>query len=167
MAKWDTQREDETHKSWMAFQKYRDMSPHDRSLAKLATSLGYSSKTTLEQWSTKYDWVDRAQAYDNYMSEKSLALREGNLVEYQSILVENESQISTQLLRLIAKEIERLLVAQQEGKPVDSKDIQRLVSSLQKTSNVSRRAAKLPTTYRADTTDEYDEEQTVFVFGDE
>lgn len=56
------QQEGETAKAFEAFCVYRDLGP-SRSIAKTGQSLG-KNRVTLEQWSSKYDWVKRATAWD-------------------------------------------------------------------------------------------------------
>lgn len=52
----------ETAKAFEAFCLYRDMGT-ERSIAKVGEKLG-KNKITLEQWSAKNGWVDRATAWD-------------------------------------------------------------------------------------------------------
>ena len=58
---WERQ-EGESAKAYEAFSVYRDMKA-DRSLAKVGQKLG-KSKTMMEKWSKKFDWVARAEAWD-------------------------------------------------------------------------------------------------------
>lgn len=58
---WERQ-EGESAKAYEAFSEYRDMKA-DRSLAKVGQKLG-KSKTMMEKWSKKFDWVARAEAWD-------------------------------------------------------------------------------------------------------
>lgn len=55
----------ETAKSFRAFAAYRDAGPA-RSLAKLARERGWSV-SGLEEWSAKFDWVRRAEAWDSHL----------------------------------------------------------------------------------------------------
>lgn len=57
----------ETQKAWEAFKVYRDLGP-TRSLRK-ACEAYYGSRANIARisiWSSKYDWVARVQAYDDY-----------------------------------------------------------------------------------------------------
>lgn len=58
---WERQQE-ETTKAFEAFCVYRDLGT-DRSIAKAGKQLG-KNRVTLEQWSSKYDWVKRVAAWD-------------------------------------------------------------------------------------------------------
>jgi hypothetical protein len=59
----------ESSKAFSAFKVYRDLGP-ERSLAKACESY-YGSSANLAQvkvWSRKFDWVDRARAYDDWLT---------------------------------------------------------------------------------------------------
>ena len=58
---WERQ-DGETAKAFEAFAIYRDMGP-DRSLRKVVQSLN-KNLTTIAEWSSKYEWVKRAAAWD-------------------------------------------------------------------------------------------------------
>ena len=58
---WERQPE-ETPKAFEAFCVYRDLGP-ERSIAKAGKRLG-KNRVTLEQWSSKFDWVKRTAAWD-------------------------------------------------------------------------------------------------------
>ena len=62
----------ETAKSYQVFCRYRDMGS-DRSLEKARLSLGKNSGYLrhLHEWSSKYKWVSRANAYDDYLEQKT------------------------------------------------------------------------------------------------
>lgn len=64
---WD-KREDESAKAYEWFCRYRDMGP-DRSHEKLNQkySEGVSKRSLTLRWSSKYAWVERAEAYDAYL----------------------------------------------------------------------------------------------------
>ena len=62
--------EDETIKAFEAFCIYRDLGS-DRSIVKVREKCGKAIRL-LERWSSKYDWVERAQSYDDEMDRKAL-----------------------------------------------------------------------------------------------
>jgi hypothetical protein len=62
---WDRQ-ESESPKAFRAFILYRDQGS-ERSLSKLAQEL-HVSKQAVGNWSRKWGWVGRSQAWDNYQS---------------------------------------------------------------------------------------------------
>ena len=64
---WD-KREDESSKAYEWFCRYRDMGPgrsHDKLHQKYSESISKKSQTL--RWSSKYAWVERAEAYDAYL----------------------------------------------------------------------------------------------------
>lgn len=64
---WD-KREDESAKAYEWFCRYRDMGPdrsHDKLHQKYSEST--SKKSVTLRWSSKYAWVERAEAYDAHL----------------------------------------------------------------------------------------------------
>jgi hypothetical protein len=64
---WD-KREDESARAYEWFCRYRDMGPgrsHDKLHQKY--SEGASKKSLTLRWSSRYAWVERAEAYDAYL----------------------------------------------------------------------------------------------------
>lgn len=65
---WERQPE-ETPKAYEAFAIYRDMNS-DRSIAKVAEKLG-KSEALLHRWSSKFEWVRRAAAWDDELARQT------------------------------------------------------------------------------------------------
>jgi hypothetical protein len=68
-----TKQEDETQRAYNAFCVYRNLGWRNRSLQKVHDQVygkGAGNLRYVEQWSSQYDWVDRAAAYDEYMAER-------------------------------------------------------------------------------------------------
>lgn len=69
---WERQ-QGETTKAYAAFCVYRDLGP-DRSLEKVRKEYEKNGKKIsvkfLGRWSAKYNWVERARAYDDYLDYK-------------------------------------------------------------------------------------------------
>jgi len=67
----------ESAKAYEAFCIYRDLPPHERSLKAVAEKLGgkRSGKSRalrpLERWSSRYRWVERAQAWDEEVDRRA------------------------------------------------------------------------------------------------
>ena len=72
---WERQPE-ETNKAWNAFRIYRDLDPSERSTEKVRKVLGCNTARHLETWSSRYEWVSRAGAYDAHMDELKRNQRE-------------------------------------------------------------------------------------------
>lgn len=68
MAIWE-RKKGETQQSFEAFTIYRDMGPK-RSLEKVSQKLG-KSRSLMERWSRRHNWVERCRAYDEEMDRIS------------------------------------------------------------------------------------------------
>jgi hypothetical protein len=73
---WD-RRDDETSRAYHAFCLYRDMGPQGRSLRAVTEELYGdegenmgSVSSHVERWSSRFDWVARSTAWDDYMAER-------------------------------------------------------------------------------------------------
>lgn len=87
--------EGETPKAYAAFCVYRDLGKI-RSLQKAGRKQGESrAKKAICQWSAKYNWVARANAYDDYIEKKK---REQN---EQEILQMNETHAKVAMLMIM------------------------------------------------------------------
>lgn len=64
----------ESAKAFEAFTVYRDMGL-SRSLREVAQKLG-KNKALIERWSSQWNWVERAQSYDDDMDRKALLQQE-------------------------------------------------------------------------------------------
>lgn len=63
---WERQK-NESQQAYEAFVAYRDLGA-ERSTAKVAQRLG-KSKALIQRWCSRYDWVERARAYDNFIDD--------------------------------------------------------------------------------------------------
>lgn len=91
----------ESTKAYNAFCAYRDMGP-ERSLEKTGRTLDKPrTKQYLGEWSVKYNWVERATAYDDYIEKKKRADREAEIQK----MVKKHARIATKLQK---KALERL-----------------------------------------------------------
>lgn len=72
MNAWD-RRTDETDKAWIGFVAYRDQGP-GRTLPRAMTISGAKpgAVRAWERWSSRFDWVARAQAFDGHVDRKSV-----------------------------------------------------------------------------------------------
>lgn len=91
----------ESSKAYQAFCIYRDLGV-ERSLEKVAQNRGKpGSKSWLNTWSTKYHWVERAQAYDDYLEQEKRKEQEKAILE----MVERHTK---EAMALQQKALERL-----------------------------------------------------------
>ena len=97
---WD-RREDETKLAFDAFNVYLSMDK--RSLVKAAQRSAQNRGKTrvdvgqLETWSTKYEWVERASAYDKYIHDQAQAELERDAVNRRKELLRREAEMSDSL----------------------------------------------------------------------
>lgn len=98
---WERQDTD-TAASFEAFQIYRDLGP-TRSLTKVVQQLN-KSKTLLGRWSGKFNWVERAEAYDQYMDQMRLQEEE----EARRIMHQEHAAINKLMLQVAKKRIETI-----------------------------------------------------------
>ncbi len=71
----------ESSKAYQAFCIYRDLGA-ERSLDKVAQNRGKpGSRSWLDSWSTKYHWVERARAYDDYLEREKRKEQEKAILE--------------------------------------------------------------------------------------
>jgi len=86
---WEKQ-DGETSKAYAAFCAYRDLGI-DRSFSKiipilypdLGTTKPSSKQRRLSEWSVKYTWVARVEAYDTYLEEKTRRANEAAIVKME------------------------------------------------------------------------------------
>lgn len=68
----------ESQKAYRAFQAYRDMGQGNRSVRKISEQLSYSDHTTCGRWMSKFEWVARCDAYDNWLEMERRSAVEDN-----------------------------------------------------------------------------------------
>ena len=95
---WERQPE-ETAKAFEAFCVYRDLGP-DRSIAKTGKKMG-KSRVTLENWSSKNEWVKRCAAWD---AEQDRIAR----IEMQKDMAETRKRQRNQAKKMQEKGMELL-----------------------------------------------------------
>ncbi len=139
-------RGNESATAYSAFVIYREQAP-PRSVRKAARALGRGQRT-LEEWSSKYKWVERAGAYTDHLDQLVLAAHEDDLVRRRREHNEEVFQLARELRRLVRARL--LGVVDDEGKllvsPLDPnvlkpRDVLRFFES---SNNAIRRALGLP-----------------------
>jgi len=78
-----TRRDDETSKAYKAFEIYRNMG-RNRSIRKTHDEVygeGAGNIRFVHHWSSKYDWVDRATAFDDHLEEKRRKKHEAEMTK--------------------------------------------------------------------------------------
>lgn len=125
-AAWE-RREGETSRAWQAFCVYRDLGPN-RSIAKTGEKLG-KNRVTLEQWSSKNEWVKRAAAWD---AEQDRIAR---LEQIEAIkkMRKRHAGVAEAMIVKAAKALSR--IPEDEIKPGD---ISRMIEAASKLERISR-----------------------------
>jgi hypothetical protein len=103
-----SRQERETDKAWAAFVVYRDLGPEERTRAKVAEQLGKSARW-IEIWSRRWNWTERARAYDVHMDRAGTdaqveAIRE--MKQRQVALGRRYQEVALKALETLADDIE-------------------------------------------------------------
>ena len=123
---WERQPE-ETPKAFEAFCVYRDLGP-ERSIVKAGNQLG-KNRVTLEQWSSKYEWVKRCAAWD---TEQDRIARQDQLKEIKKMR-KRHAGIASAMLVKAATALQRL-----PEEEISASDITRMVDIASKLERISR-----------------------------
>ncbi len=94
----------ESSKAYQAFCIYRDLGVM-RSIRKVAQNRGKpKSITWLNNWSVKYNWVERVKAYDDYMEQEKRKAQEQAILE----MVDRHSNEAIGLQQIALKRLKQL-----------------------------------------------------------
>jgi len=72
--------DNESSKAYRAFCVYRDLGP-DRSIDKAMAAVGQKNRRTWGEWCSKYNWVERAAAYDSYLEAEKRKEKEREILD--------------------------------------------------------------------------------------
>lgn len=101
MDPWE-RRDDETPMAYQAFKEYLDQGA-DRSTAHVARALG-KSKTIMDRWSSRHEWVARSRAWDSIPS-KAVASAYADMAE--DIAVQHK-RLADKLLKRLEQNVDLL-----------------------------------------------------------
>lgn len=102
MDPWERQ-DGESAKAYEAFQLYRDASPSDRSLRKLAEQIG-KSRTLIERWSSGHEWGERVAAWDAHND----AIRRAAMAAEAQMMGERHARLARRVLDMVAEKLESI-----------------------------------------------------------
>ena len=128
---WERQPE-ETNKAWNAFRIYRDMDPAERSTEKVRKVIGCNTARHLETWSSQYNWVSRAGAYDAHMDELKRNQRERERLaasERRIQLAKNMQLVGGAKIQEIGKKIQDALSKGEALPAISLKDAAALIDA--------------------------------------
>lgn len=158
---WD-KRDDETEHSYGAFKIYLSLprfgrKGEKRSLALTAKRLGHNALTTVEHWSSRFDWKARVNAYEMSLPSLPQVYEEQSVEDYRSTVITKSTQVISALWEILGHELENLRKAQlQDNLSVTVSDLQKLTRSAQAIQEMARQSAGLPRDYGI--VDEMDDE---------
>lgn len=142
--------ETDTDKSFSAFCVYRDMGA-GRSLEEAWKQYRNNSKTVGKiqgyffQWSTDHNWVERANAYDNYLEAKQRQVFEDRLISEQQQLIDNGLRDYRAQLALWNTRFEGL--TRVGGLGIDYSDLMTLAKIRAEIEKLGRVALQMPDKY--------------------
>lgn len=119
---------DEGSKAFEAFAIYRDMGLKERSIAKVSKQLG-KSKALMDRWSSRYQWVERAAAWDK---EQDRVAREAQLEDIKKMR-KRHADLATAMLAKAAKALLRI-----PDDEIKAGDLSRMVETATKLERISR-----------------------------
>ncbi len=94
----------ESSKAYAVYCVYRDLGP-ERSLEKAIQKLDKKRvKQTIWQWSSKYNWVARCQAYDDYIERRKREEKEKAILE----MAERHAKLAMAFQQRIAQRIQQI-----------------------------------------------------------
>jgi|ERR1041385_8709388 hypothetical protein len=165
---WD-QQPNETTKAFAGFLVYRSLPPYgenSRSIDQVKKQLGLSSGNNVNGWSSKYNWVERARAFDAYQATRSITLTEVAQEEYAKSTITATSARLVYLGRIVEKMMKRIDEALDKEEEVDAGDVKRVMDMVKTIDDLSRRNAGLPTTYLTKVSEVVeDAEDAIYVIG--
>ncbi len=161
---------DEPVRAYDAFIKYRSLEPNGdgmnkRTIDNVRILLGRKSMSGLEQWSAKFNWVERAAAWDEKRHNDIIKLQDVDAVRYRQAVVDTLLLQLAPLDKLINSEINSALEEQAQGERVNAVTLKRLLEAVTMADNLRRRAAGMPTVFTREKSDG-EEETMTFMIGE-
>lgn len=161
----------ETDQQFAAFEAYRKLSPYGvgeekRTVDNVRKKLGLKWTGTLENWSTKNNWVDRVRAYDSFIASTSITVAQKSAEEFAIHIVTTTTARLAYAGMLIERKMKKLADQMDAGTDVDASELKAVVAAIKQIDDLSRRSAGLPTSYTQEqATNEVPEDKDVFIVG--
>lgn len=119
----------ESMKAYEAFKIYRDLGPMDRSQEKVKEKLDKSSRATIGKWSSEFNWVKRAKAWDD---EQDRVIRAENLKEITKMR-KRHADLAVDMLVKAAKALKKI-----PEDEISAREISQMVDTASKLERISR-----------------------------
>ena len=127
---WERQ-EGETTNAYEAFCVYRDLGTK-RSHVKTGEKLGKNT-TTISEWSVKFNWVERVEAYDDDQERKEREMLEKERLNDIKKMRERHADLAVEMLEKAARALQA--IPDVEGR---ASDVTRMVDVASKLERISR-----------------------------
>jgi hypothetical protein len=128
----------ETALSYASFQKYRDLPPGERSLARVSRELG-KNPTMIEDRAKRWRWFERRDAWDLHLEEIAVAAQEAEVREMNA----RHARLGFEGLKLVLARItgdDELGIQAIDASTLSPQDLARLTEVLSKLERLSRGA---------------------------
>jgi hypothetical protein len=163
---------DETVKAYAAFTKYRGLQldgegEQRRNLENVQRMLGHASPSTVEKWSAKYYWVERASAFDEKRRNDIMKVQDVGLEEAQQAVTSSLMLKLAALSKVVDAEINSLIEAQLIGERVAAVELKRITDVVATLDTLARRATNMPTTFRGTEVENREDTMTYVVGSDD
>lgn len=119
----------ESTKAFEAFKIYRDLGPSERSQAKVKEALERSSRTTISDWSVKFNWKKRVEAWDD---EQDRIIRADHMKEIKKMR-KRHADIATAMLVKASKALQKIPVEE-----ITAKEMSQMIDIGTKLERISR-----------------------------
>ena len=127
---WERQK-GETSNAYEAFCVYRDLGVK-RNQPKTCEILGKNS-TTISEWSVKYNWVERAEAYDDYQERREREMLEKERLNDIKKMRKRHADLASAMLIKAAKALKTI-----PDEEIKASDVTRMVDVASKLERISR-----------------------------
>lgn len=118
----------ESMKAFKAFTIYRDLGPLERSQEKVKEALERSSRTMISDWSVKFNWTKRVEAWDD---EQDRIIRADHLKEIKEMR-KRHAKLAHDMLDKAEKALEKI-----SDEEISAKEIGQLVDIASKLERIS------------------------------
>lgn len=118
----------ESMKAFKAFTIYRDLGPLERSQEKVKEALERSSRTMISDWSVKFNWKKRVEAWDD---EQDRIIRADHLKEIKEMR-KRHAKLANDMLTKAEKALEKI-----SDEEISAKEIGQLVDIASKLERIS------------------------------
>jgi len=156
----------ESNSAYGLFRQFLALPIEERSVSNFIKTSGTTSKSAY-RYSSKHNWLERSKAYESAGINQAMEVRATGQLEFQEVVIAKETEAISAMSKVIMKEWENLQDLQGEDTSVSPRHIVSLTNATQKLFDMTRRAAGLPISYKAEFVDEYETEQEVFIIGED